>query len=208
MSLINDAWGDVGHALFELPDTEVTALAARLRDLAASEPGRTGNVLTAFAAMVETEREWRHRDHRRAAAEPDISHRHRSENKPLHDEGLTMRFARLRLRRILPAVAEPASEPQCAALTRAGRRCRLASHGGVVASHRRADGDSMPRLRRSAACSGFNVDVIHVEVARVAAAGCHRREPGGAYAEVRRGGGSPYCLLHMPASPGAGPGPA
>jgi hypothetical protein len=59
VSIITNAWGDVGTALYDVPDTELTALAAQLRDLAAAEPGRAANVFTAFAAMVETERQWR-----------------------------------------------------------------------------------------------------------------------------------------------------
>jgi len=38
-----NAWGEVGSALWDVPDTELAALAARLRDLAAAEPGRNGS---------------------------------------------------------------------------------------------------------------------------------------------------------------------
>jgi hypothetical protein len=57
-----EAWGEVGRALYDVPDVELTALAAQLRELAAFDPGRAANVLLAFAAMVETERSWRERD--------------------------------------------------------------------------------------------------------------------------------------------------
>ena len=55
-------WGNVGAALYDVPDTELPALASKLRDLAAAEPGRAAQVLAAFAAMVDTERDWRRRN--------------------------------------------------------------------------------------------------------------------------------------------------
>jgi hypothetical protein len=65
--VINDAWGDVGHALYDVPEIELPALAARLHDLATADPGRAGDVLHAFAAMVETEQQWRQSEWRNAA---------------------------------------------------------------------------------------------------------------------------------------------
>lgn len=57
-----EAWGDVGRALCDVPDTELAALAATLHSLGETEPGRAGNVLHAFAGMVETEWQWRSRE--------------------------------------------------------------------------------------------------------------------------------------------------
>jgi hypothetical protein len=59
LSFITNAWGDVGRALFDVPDTELASLAAGLRELAMARPGRTADVVAAFAALVETERRWR-----------------------------------------------------------------------------------------------------------------------------------------------------
>ncbi len=59
MRIPADAWGDVGNALYDVPDTELAALAATLHDLATASPGRAADVLHAFAGMVETERQWR-----------------------------------------------------------------------------------------------------------------------------------------------------
>jgi hypothetical protein len=54
-----DTAADLGDALFDLPDTELAALAATLRDLAIAEVGRTARVLDGFAAMAEAELQWR-----------------------------------------------------------------------------------------------------------------------------------------------------
>jgi hypothetical protein len=59
MRIPADAWGEVGNALYEVPDTELAALAATLHDLAMASPGRAADVLHGFADMVETERQWR-----------------------------------------------------------------------------------------------------------------------------------------------------
>jgi hypothetical protein len=68
MRIPADAWGEVGNALYEVPGVELTVLAARLRGLAAADPGRAANVLDAFAQIVETERDWRSREATRAFA--------------------------------------------------------------------------------------------------------------------------------------------
>jgi hypothetical protein len=65
VSFIANAWGDVGRALFDVPDTELEGLAGDLRGLATARPGRAADVLHALAAMVETEQRWR-RDERQA----------------------------------------------------------------------------------------------------------------------------------------------
>lgn len=57
----NSAWGDVGNALYDVPDTELVAAGGQLRELARANPGRTGVLLAAFAAMIDTELEWRRR---------------------------------------------------------------------------------------------------------------------------------------------------
>jgi|RhiMetdeSRZDD1v2_1073273.scaffolds.fasta_scaffold4464369_1 hypothetical protein len=57
MRIPADAWGgDVSNALYDVPDTELAALAATLHDLAMASPGRVADVLHGFAPMVETER--------------------------------------------------------------------------------------------------------------------------------------------------------
>ena len=56
---LNNAWGDVGRALFDVPDTELPELEQKLHGLAASEPGRAAEVFTAFAGMVRQERTMR-----------------------------------------------------------------------------------------------------------------------------------------------------
>ena len=59
VSFLSNAWGDVGRALYEVPDTELRELEDRLRSLAHTEPGRTAQVFTAFAGMVRQERTMR-----------------------------------------------------------------------------------------------------------------------------------------------------
>jgi hypothetical protein len=60
-TVIYNAWGDLGRALYDVPDIELAALGDRLRAAAAAEPGRLAAVLLAVAGMVETEREMRQR---------------------------------------------------------------------------------------------------------------------------------------------------
>jgi hypothetical protein len=62
MTVINTAWGEVGSALWEVPDTELAALETRLLALADEEPGRIGDAFRAFASMVTTERGTRGRN--------------------------------------------------------------------------------------------------------------------------------------------------
>jgi hypothetical protein len=59
VTFLSKAWGDVGSALYDVPDTELRELEATLRSLAISEPGRTAQVFTAFADMVRAERSMR-----------------------------------------------------------------------------------------------------------------------------------------------------
>lgn len=57
----NNVWGDVGTALYDMPGTELAAVAGQLRELARISPGRAGDLFTAFASMVDTELSWRNK---------------------------------------------------------------------------------------------------------------------------------------------------
>jgi len=59
MRILNNAWGDVGAALYDVPDAELPAIEDTLHGLAHNEPGRSAQVFTALAGMVRTEREMR-----------------------------------------------------------------------------------------------------------------------------------------------------
>jgi hypothetical protein len=67
MRILNTAWGDVGAALFDVPDTELPAIEDALHSLAHDQPGRSAQVFTALAGMVRTEREMREDELRRPA---------------------------------------------------------------------------------------------------------------------------------------------
>jgi hypothetical protein len=63
-------WNDLGAALWDVPDTELAELVAKLTSDAAASPGRAGAVLLGFAGVAEAERGRREREdaHRRSAA--------------------------------------------------------------------------------------------------------------------------------------------
>jgi hypothetical protein len=55
----NNAWGHVGTALYDVPGAELATAGEQLRELARANPGRTGDLYTAFASMIDTELAWR-----------------------------------------------------------------------------------------------------------------------------------------------------
>jgi hypothetical protein len=63
-------WNDLGRALFDVPDTELAELVAKLTSDAAASPSRSGAVLLGFAGVAEAERRSREREdaHWRSAA--------------------------------------------------------------------------------------------------------------------------------------------
>jgi hypothetical protein len=69
MRFLNNAWGDVGATLYDVPDAELPAIEDALHGLAHADPGRAGQVFTALAGMVRTEREMRE-DEMRAPERP------------------------------------------------------------------------------------------------------------------------------------------